>query len=813
MTSFAMIPIIALILYLFLFISLLVVKKNETIHSFMKLLLVMIAWTAGSFCMRLGLFPSIEFWFHFSLIGILLFLPILSCFIKKYLNLKQSYFQQGIVVIIVILWAVNCFYPIFIETPQLINEKYVYQFSWSILVLFLVLMISLLQLIYRIYMAKKKRMINLKQLVPIFVGLSFLLAGHLCLLIPFFSGFPIDVLSGIPMAICLFSALYKERLFQLNLLVSRVSCYYISTIIVMLLFYEIIPLLEKSIKNAIAITDTQVTLFISLIVMIVTILTYSLLHHLFDYVFGKTEVIQSQCLSLFTKHVSQLMRLNEIVDELDMALKNGLQVEETYIYFHDGDRYVLKNKDSSMEIQFNDQLLQLFYQKDYCLMMKECSFYMEDSILQWMQQHHIECLFLISDNKKNIGLIALPKKISKEKYTYKDISFLKSLCSVGMIAIDNAELYEQTYLEARKDYLTGVANRRRLFEVLEACAHQQLFAFGSFIMVSVDDFKLYNQLYGDEAGNVALKKIAQTIQMCMGVDDLVARYSSKVFAVILPGKTAQQAYDIAEKFSYKITQLNKGHGEEAMKVLTVSCGISCGDCIDDGFEKVLHQADEALYYAKQIGKNRIEIYNKGKIQKTSLELTHSSSYMSTVYALTAAIDAKDHYTFSHSENVAYYAQELAKAYGMNEEGTHIVYEAGLLHDIGKIGIDESILNKPGKLSPEEYEEMKKHVELSIGIIRHLPSLDYVIPAVIGHHERYDGNGYPRRISGQNIPLMARILTIADSFDAMTSKRSYKPKMSVEKALLILEKEAGHQFDPQLVEVFIKMVKNKEIDIK
>lgn len=113
----------------------------------MKLLLVMIAWTAGSFCMRLGLFPSIEFWFHFSLIGILLFLPILSCFIKKYLNLKQSYFQQGIVVIIVILWAVNCFYPIFIETPQLINGKYVYQFScqyWFILVL----MISLLQLIY-----------------------------------------------------------------------------------------------------------------------------------------------------------------------------------------------------------------------------------------------------------------------------------------------------------------------------------------------------------------------------------------------------------------------------------------------------------------------------------------------------------------------------------------------------------------------------------------------------------------------------------------------------------------------------------------
>ncbi|MEG2658189.1 MAG: HD domain-containing phosphohydrolase, partial [Clostridiales bacterium] len=143
----------------------------------------------------------------------------------------------------------------------------------------------------------------------------------------------------------------------------------------------------------------------------------------------------------------------------------------------------------------------------------------------------------------------------------------------------------------------------------------------------------------------------------------------------------------------------------------------------------------------------------------------------------------------------------------------IVREAGLLHDIGKIGISEQILNKPGKLTDDEYMAMKSHVEHSIGIIRNLPSLDYVIPAVIGHHERYDGKGYPRGIKGENIPLSARMLCVADSFDAMVSKRIYKPSFDVEYALLEVEKQAGLQFDPDLAAKFVDLVKNKNIEVQ
>ena len=141
--------------------------------------------------------------------------------------------------------------------------------------------------------------------------------------------------------------------------------------------------------------------------------------------------------------------------------------------------------------------------------------------------------------------------------------------------------------------------------------------------------------------------------------------------------------------------------------------------------------------------------------------------------------------------------------GLNKDVVEIIRQAALLHDIGKIGIPESILNKPGKLTDEEYEVIKGHVEASIDIIRHLPSLDYVIPAVIGHHERYDGKGYPRRIAGEDIPVTARILCIADCFDAMTSKRCYKEAISVEVAKERLLAGAGTQFDPEMVQDFVK----------
>ena len=161
-------------------------------------------------------------------------------------------------------------------------------------------------------------------------------------------------------------------------------------------------------------------------------------------------------------------------------------------------------------------------------------------------------------------------------------------------------------------------------------------------------------------------------------------------------------------------------------------------------------------------------------------------------------------------NVSKYAVILAEALGMNSNDIEIIRDAGLLHDIGKISIPERILQKTSKLTDEEYAIMKTHVENSTKMIRYLPDMDYVIPAVIAHHERYDGKGYPRGLKGTGIPLMGRILTIADCFDAMTARRPYKQERSIDYAAGELKKNSGTQFDPELVPVFLSLIEDGKI---
>ena len=291
--------------------------------------------------------------------------------------------------------------------------------------------------------------------------------------------------------------------------------------------------------------------------------------------------------------------------------------------------------------------------------------------------------------------------------------------------------------------------------------------------------------------------------------------AGKEFALLLPGYDIYSAKLLVESVLQQVRNMHESKELYQLKTLTMSCGICAAPYMASTVEELIANTDFAVYTAKRGGKNQVVIYSEeAKIQSQEAKRTGGyDAYASTIVALTAAIDTKDHYTFRHSQNVANYASQLAKGYGMNQEFVDIVREAGLLHDIGKIGIREDILNKPGKLDDEEYAIMKTHVENSVGIIRHLPSLDYVIPAVISHHERYDGRGYPRGLAGENIPLMGRMLCVADSFDAMVSKRSYKNAMSIDKALEIIERERGRQFDPVLADLFVKLVRTNEIEVK
>lgn len=179
-------------------------------------------------------------------------------------------------------------------------------------------------------------------------------------------------------------------------------------------------------------------------------------------------------------------------------------------------------------------------------------------------------------------------------------------------------------------------------------------------------------------------------------------------------------------------------------------------------------------------------------------------FFGSLRALTAAIDAKDRYTCGHSERVAHLAASLARRLGMSDEEVERVHIAGLLHDVGKIGVPEAILTFPGRLNDEQFAAIREHPGIGHHILRDIRQLDDAKPGVLSHHERWDGRGYPRGLAGEDIPLLGRILALADTFDAMSSSRSYRPALAREKVLAEIERCAGSQFDPSLAPVFLSL---------
>src|SRR5437764_1691964 len=178
--------------------------------------------------------------------------------------------------------------------------------------------------------------------------------------------------------------------------------------------------------------------------------------------------------------------------------------------------------------------------------------------------------------------------------------------------------------------------------------------------------------------------------------------------------------------------------------------------------------------------------------------------MGLLHSLTSAVDAKDTYTCGHSERVALLSRTLAQIAGLSETEVERIYMAGLLHDVGKIGVPEAVLQKTGRLTPEEFEQIKKHPEIGARILRDVKQLEDILPGVLHHHERYDGRGYPSGLAGENIPRMGRIICLADCFDAMTSSRTYRKALPLEVALTEIRRCAGTQFDPTLTDAFLSI---------
>ncbi|MEF9950989.1 MAG: diguanylate cyclase [Clostridium sp.] len=334
----------------------------------------------------------------------------------------------------------------------------------------------------------------------------------------------------------------------------------------------------------------------------------------------------------------------------------------------------------------------------------------------------------------------------------------------------------------------------------------------ALLFLDIDYFKHYNDLYGHQEGDEVLRKLGVILKECVGDIGVVARYGGEEFAVILPSAGESRALEVAENIRKTIeTTYFNGQENQPNGNLTASIGVSVYPTKAETDVELIKSADDALYRAKFFKKNRVESYIsileeiRGNIDDKHIEI------LTSIKTLISVINAKDRYTFGHTERVVIYSRLIADKLKLSHDDKNTLIYGAYMHDIGKISIPKEVLIKKMPLSDEEWEMLKGHPESGVEIIKGVEALNNVNPLILHHHERYDGSGYPSSLKGEDIPYLARILTVVDSFDAMTSNRPYNKCKSFEEAMEELTLCSGKQFDPNIVEAFNEVLKEYKDD--
>jgi len=451
------------------------------------------------------------------------------------------------------------------------------------------------------------------------------------------------------------------------------------------------------------------------------------------------------------------------------------------------------------------------------------------------------------------------------EFNAEEVLLLGTLADLIAGALHNALTFQKAQEQAITDGLTGVKTHRFFMEALSAEWKRSTRAGRNFalVLMDLDRFKFVNDFYGHLEGDLVLQRVGHILEANCRRSDVVARYGGDEFVILMPETSMEQARQLASKLRSWVCADNLLRE----KNVSASFGIACYPLHGSSPQELIQVADASMYLSKHQGGNAVstadhfdpseakkwkkdvleaylgvtlkrlfatgpeafeEIYQRLKQFTESLAATEAGNGVSvaatvpenscpqalpqavldTVTSLAFAIDAKDHYTQGHSQKVSAYAALIAEAMEMNDAEIDEIRLGAVLHDIGKVGIPEQILNKSGPLNPDEWETMKSHVDFGAKILEPLTPLARVREMVHHHHEYFDGSGYPHAMRGEQIPLGARIVAVADAYDTITSDRTYKKGRTAEDALAELERCANAQFDGRIVEIFVRVMRQQ-----
>lgn len=366
---------------------------------------------------------------------------------------------------------------------------------------------------------------------------------------------------------------------------------------------------------------------------------------------------------------------------------------------------------------------------------------------------------IFSDNKEVVGGIGIVEDVSEKKRKQAEIIYL-----------------------SYRDQLTGLYNRRFYEEELKRLDIRRNLPI-TIVMADVNGLKLINDSFGHALGDELLKKVAYAIEKGCRGDDVIARLGGDEFVVILTKTNYHQAEQIIKRINDFVLKEKVGSID-----ISISFGYETKYNEKEDIGEIFKNAEDNMY--------RHKLYESSSIRNKTIDLI-----MNTLYE-------KSNREMLHSKRVSKICEKIAINMNFDKDNVNQIRIAGLMHDIGKMGIDQNILNKPKALSDDEWKEMRRHPEIGYRILSSSNEFSEISEYVLKHHERWDGKGYPGGFKGEEISLQSRIIAVADSYDAMTSDRSYRKGLSVEDAIIEINRCSGTQFDPYVVKVFIeKTLKN------
>ena len=400
----------------------------------------------------------------------------------------------------------------------------------------------------------------------------------------------------------------------------------------------------------------------------------------------------------------------------------------------------------------------------------------------------------LSDVRRDVVLVTLSAGLIAAA-----LLFLVFRAAQGRITRQTAALVEAT----RRDPLTGTLNHGALVGLL-AGEIESARASGlplGVALVDIDNFRLLNDNHGHAAGDSALMAVVGLLQSSVPDRVVLGRYGPDEFLLIAPPDVVAELEPALERLRTALADLSLQFEATERLPVTVSAGLCTYPEHGASVTPLLAALASTLEEAKAGGGDAIKVAGLEPVDKTM------SSSFDVLQGLVIAVDTKDRYTKRHSEDVSRYALFLASRWGADPELLASIRVAGLLHDVGKIGIPDQILRKPGRLSEAENAIVQQHVALGDMIVRDLPDIDVIRAGIRYHHERWDGDGYLDRLEGEEIPLIARILAVGDAFSAMTTTRPYRKSLGIREALKRIEDAAGSQLDERLVMVFVEGIEN------